>query len=197
MTTNNPVHKVFISFHHANDESYKNELEKLALQNKTEFISKAIQDGDIDDNITTETIYQKIRDNYIADATVTIVLIGKDTWKRKYVDWEIASSIRDTKKNSRNGLIGILLPTCDTFCESELKYSTTDRKVFFCKNKIPPRLWDNFRAGYADIYSWEYAVKHLKEIIDKAFKRRTTISPDNSRDRFVHNRPFFQNSWED
>ena len=98
MTTNNPVHKVFISFHHANDESYKNELEKLAPQNKTEFISKAIQDGDIDDNITTETIYQKIRDNYIADATVTIVLIGKDTWKRKYVDWEIASSIRDTKK---------------------------------------------------------------------------------------------------
>ena len=31
---------------------------------------------------------QKIRDEYIRDATVAIVLIGPRTWQRKHVDWE-------------------------------------------------------------------------------------------------------------
>lgn len=195
MTTNISTHKVFISFHHVNDENYKNELEELAKENSTEFISKAIQDGDINEELSTETIYQKIRDDYIADATVTIVLIGKDTWRRKYVDWEIASSIRDTEKNPRNGLVGILLPTSDTTCNYRLRYTTADG-YDFCKNKIPPRLWDNFIKGYASIYSWDYAVNNLKEIIDEAFQKRKTLYPDNSRARFSRNRPDNQDGWE-
>lgn len=195
MNTNIPTHKVFISFHHANDENYKNKLEKLTQKNDTQFISKAIQDGDINETLPTETIYQKIRDDYIADATVTIVLIGKDTWRRKYVDWEIASSIRDTKKNPRNGLVGILLPTCDTSCN--YLHKTTADGYNFCKNKIPPRLWDNFLKGYASIYSWNYAVNNLKEIIDEAFQKRRTMCPDNSRARFSRNRPDSQDGWEE
>ena len=171
-------HKVFISFHHQNDEKYKIKLEKLAQENNTEFISKAIQDGDINENLETDRIYQIIRDDYIADSTVTIVLIGKDTWKRKYVDWEIASSLRDTRNNPRNGLVGILLPTYNNISYNfEHLNFTTDKEKYFCKNTIPPRLWDNFNHNnqnerYAEIYSWNYAITHLKEIIDEAFKKR-------------------------
>ena len=41
---------------------------------------------------------------------MTIVLIGPCTWQRKHVDWEIGASLRKTRKNSRCGLLGILLP---------------------------------------------------------------------------------------
>ena len=100
-------HKVFISFHHE-DQTYKNQFVQMMGK---DLVDKSVEDGDIDDDrLLTETIRQKIRDDFITEATVTVVLIGPCTWQRKHVDWEIGSSLRDTKKNSRCGLLGILLP---------------------------------------------------------------------------------------
>ncbi len=98
-------HNVFISYHHKNDELYKLEFERLFSGVYDILETKAINDGDINPFIKTETIRQKIRDEFICTASVTVVLIGSETWKRKHVDWEISSSIRDTKLNSRTGLI--------------------------------------------------------------------------------------------
>ena len=54
----------------------------------------------------------RIRDDHIADATVTIVLIGPCTWRRKHVDWEISASIIDRRTNERCGCgWGFVLPT--------------------------------------------------------------------------------------
>ena len=50
-------------------------------------VSKSVQIGDIDSNLPTERIRQKIRDEYLRDSTVTIVLIGSETWKRKHIDY--------------------------------------------------------------------------------------------------------------
>ena len=100
-------HKVFISFHHE-DQKYKDQLVRAMDDG---LVDKSVEDGDIDDtHLKTQTIRQKIRDGFIADATVTVVLIGPCTWQRKHVDWEIGSSLRHTKNNSRCGLLGILLP---------------------------------------------------------------------------------------
>ena len=57
-------------------------------------VSKSIQPGDIDTDTDTERVMQRIRDEYLKDSTVTVVLIGQHTWQRKYVDWEIYSSLR-------------------------------------------------------------------------------------------------------
>ena len=54
-----PRHNVFISYHHANDERYKIELEE-AMPDKA--ISRSVQIGDIDPNNSTEYIRQQIRD---------------------------------------------------------------------------------------------------------------------------------------
>src|SRR6478735_9853046 len=105
------IHKVFISYHHSEDEAYKKRFEILFAKDKEIIINQSVQIGDIDPNIKTETIRQKIRDEYLRDSSVTVVLVGKYTWQRKHVDWEIGSSIRDTELNPRSGLLGIFLPT--------------------------------------------------------------------------------------
>lgn len=192
MNTNNqnniPKHKVFISYHHTNDENYKRQFEQWG-EHFDGFVSRAVGDGDIDpQNNSTDNIRRIIRDNFISDATVTIVLIGKDTWRRKYVDWEIASSIRDTKNNSRTGLIGILLPTYPGF---------DDNKYY--PHTIPPRLYDNIERGFAKIYRWPSSPTDLKKWTHEAFQKRDskTILPDNSRDSFSANRSELQNGWRD
>ena len=70
-------------------------------------VDRSVDTGNIDDtDLKTATVRQKIRDEYIRDATVTIVLIGPRTWQRKHVDWEIGSSLRKSKRNPRCGLSG-------------------------------------------------------------------------------------------
>lgn len=171
-------HKVFVSFHH-DDQEYKDLFVRMMGD---DIVDKSVEDGDIDDsNIKTETIRQNIRDDFIADATVTIVLIGPCTWQRKHVDWEIGSSLRDTKKNSRCGLLGILLPNHPDF--GTRKYHP---------HLIPPRLADNCGGDdrYACIYDWpgQQATDSIRQWIHKAFKRRTGTPPNNSRDQFGRNR---------
>jgi len=90
-------HKVFVCFHHGDEgdpqrgEVWKDRFEDLYVNYTEVIISKSVQEGDINDlHLSTETIRQKIRDEYLRDTTVTVVLIGPETWKRKHVDWEIS-----------------------------------------------------------------------------------------------------------
>ena len=102
---NTTRHKCFISYHHANDQYYKDKFVKLFDDYLDIFIDKSVSDGDISDDSSMDYIMQQIRENYLSDSSVTIVLIGKETWKRKYIDWEISAGIRNTQKNPRSGLI--------------------------------------------------------------------------------------------
>ncbi len=186
-------HKVFISFHHGESltdprcgQKYKERFESLFSGYYDAMISKSVQDGDIKDGISTETTRQKIRDEYIADATVTIVLIGPETWKRKHVDWEISASIRDTTRNPRCGLIGILLPT----------YPDYNREAnTFNKHTVPPRLWENKKNGFANIYVWNENPTFVQGWIHEAFLRKDKVIPDNSYPLFSNNRPADQKHW--
>lgn len=183
MATNR--HKVFVSYHHANDQAYRNAFEKLFVDKYDIMVSKSVQIGEIDTNLQTETIRQKIRDEYLADSTVTIVLIGAETWKRKHVDWEISSSLRNTKNSSRSGLIGIILPT----------YPRQDMSKYN-PHTIPPRLYDNISCGFASIYNWSNSPDQVQQWIHDSFLRRNQRDPDNSRDLFRDNRSQFQSEWQ-
>ena len=170
-------HNVFLSFHHKNDEGYKREFERLFVHSYKSLETRSVQDGDIDSNLPTETIRARIRDNFIRNSTVTVVLIGSETWKRRHVDWEIASSIRSTKLNSRAGLLGIILPT----------YPRNDRSKY-CKYTIPRRLWDNIDCGFAKIYNWSTNPDSVAGWIHEAYSRRLKVAPINSRLPFVRNK---------
>ena len=171
-----PRHKVFISFYHA-DQYYK---DKLVEWMKDDIVDKSVEDGDIDDdNLSTESIRQKIRDEFIRDATVTVVLIGPCTWQRKHVDWEIGSSLRRTKLNSRCGLLGIILPNHSDYQASKFKL-----------NLIPPRIADNSTGDdpYALVYDWTIDSTNVRSWIHRAYERRDRDSPDNSRLQYKYNR---------
>lgn len=177
MTLNRPTprHKVFVSFHHE-DQAHK---DRFVQMMDNDFIDKSVEDGDIDDNLKTDTIRQKIRDEFIRDATVTVVLVGRSTWQRKHVDWEIGSSIRDTKLNPRCGLLGILLPTHWNYNKRE-----------YNRRLIPPRLYDNCKGSnpFASIYDWSSDPDEVREWIHEAFQQRHKILPVNSRPQYKNNR---------
>ncbi len=103
-------HRVFISYHHKKDQREKNAL--LTLNKKYEiFIDGSVDTGDIDENLPDETIRQKIRDEYLKDTTVTILLVGVETAKRKHIDWELYSSMYNGKVNKQSGILVIQLPS--------------------------------------------------------------------------------------
>ena len=103
-------HKVFISYHHANDQVYKEKLLQIN-ENYDIFIDQSVDTGDIDDSLSDESIRTKIRDEYLKDSTVTVVLVGVETWCRKHIDWEIYSSMYDGTVNKKSGILVINLPS--------------------------------------------------------------------------------------
>ena len=169
-------HKVFVSFHNA-DQKRKDRFVQIMSDY---IVDKSVDTGDIvDSNLKTGTIRQKIRDDFIADATVTVVLIGPCTWQRKHVDWEIGSSLMDTNKNPRCGLLGIILP-------NHPDYGTGTYNL----RLLPPRLADNCDgdAPYALIYDWSDRTASIRQWIHEAFERRKGTPPNNGRPQFRNNR---------
>ena len=170
---------VFISYHDCDaDRPYKDRLIDLL---KGKIFDKTIHDDDIDDDqLKVDTIQQKIRDEHVAEAEVTIVLIGRCTWKRKHVDWEIHASLRDTKNNPRNGSFGVLLDNHPDYGAPSVE-----------SRLIPPRLVDNAQGGdpFAKIYSWpkKRVTKKFLSWIEDAYERRNGHPPTNNRPRFGEN----------
>ncbi|MBW7942020.1 MAG: TIR domain-containing protein [Candidatus Kuenenia stuttgartiensis] len=172
-----PKHKVFISYHHANDQWDRDRFENLFSNYYSVFISKSVQIGEISAFLKTDTIRQKIRDEYLRDSTVTVVLIGKETWKRKNVDWEIGASLRHTILNSRSGLLGIFLPDHPDFGRDKyIPYIT------------PPRLHYCAKCGYATLHDWSDDPAIVSQWIEGAFNRRFKVDPDNSFPSFINNK---------
>lgn len=113
------MHRVFITYHHANDQSYKESLVQLGSQYDI-FHDWSVDTGDISDDLSDEVIREKVRDEYLRDSTVTILLVGLQTWGRKHVDWEIYSSMFDGRVNKKSGILVINLPSinCSNFTAS-------------------------------------------------------------------------------
>jgi hypothetical protein len=194
-------HKVFISYHHNNDQAYKEAL--LEANDKYElFIDASVDTCDIDDDLPDETIRQLIRDDYLRDSTVTILLVGTETKKRKHIDWEIYSSMYNGKVNKQSGILVINLPStgCTTFTaahgEEEKKkiYPTTkswtsvitlaeyERRYPY----MPDRIIDNLlnKDAKISVTNWDNIkddVSKLAFLIDVTFNDRFACKYDLSR----------------
>jgi hypothetical protein len=78
-------HKVFISFKYTEDRRYKDKLVELSEKYGT-FVDYSVGEGEISGTLSDEQIRRKIRDEFIKDATVTILLIGKNMNQSKFID---------------------------------------------------------------------------------------------------------------
>ena len=119
-------HKCFFSHHSIDAE------EVLAFVTGFEdvFIPRSVgvsdEDGDIIDSDDTDYVMDRIRTKYLADTTVTIVLIGRCTWARKYIDWEVYSSLRRSSTRTVNGLMAVTLPSVASYEERHLPGRVAD-----------------------------------------------------------------------
>ena len=108
------MRQVFVSFHHARDQIYKDELDRLNARYDL-YDDQSVQIGDIDDeHLDDQQIRRIVRDDYLNESTVTIVLCGLQTRQRKHVDWEIFSSMYDGPVNKQSGILAIRVPPTET-----------------------------------------------------------------------------------
>ena len=97
------MHKTFISFYHENEQDLKNEIIKKFRGEH--FIDNSVGDGEIATTLDDESIMVKIRQNYISDSTVTLVLIGNETHTRSFINAEIQASLCG---ENPSGLLGVI-----------------------------------------------------------------------------------------
>ena len=170
-------HNVFVSYHHEQDQRDRNRFVRMMGDN---IIDRSVNIGDIPGpNPPTVATLQRIREKFIAQVSVTVVLIGRCTWQRKFVDWEIGASLRDTPSNLRCGLLGILLPGHPDFGQT-----------CYRSHLIPPRLADNCDGAdpFASIHDWSDDPNEVRNWIHDAFlRRRRQPDPD------IGRRPFGKN----
>ena len=189
-------HKAFISFCHE-DQQYKNELAALGKVHDI-FVDRSVNTGDIPDNQTDEQIRTKIRDEYLRDSAVTIVLIGADTKHRKHVDWEIHSSMYDDKINKRSGILAVKLPTLPGSEETTILTAHDGEKVAVYPDingwgsiasrqelahrypYMPARILDNLVKTKISVTAWSRIQQpdRLRFLIDAAFKDRNSCKYD-------------------
>ncbi len=150
-------HKCFISYHDANRRAVEAFINRFSDVIIPRTVGVTATDPFVN---STDQDYVKrvIREKYLTDSTVTIVLIGRCTWARRFVDWEIASSLRNDPNNKRSGLLGIKL-------SSEAK-------------KMPARLNANIssanKPGYARVRTYPRSAASLRRWVEDAFDARST-----------------------
>ncbi len=173
----NTRRKCFISYHHA-DEGEVQEFIQTFDHDQDVLIARGIgasMSGDIINSLNADYIKSQIRSKYLQDTTVTIVMVGRETWGRRFVDWEIAASLRNTTTSSASGLMAITLPSAANYVGKQL----------------PARVQDNFdgESGYARWWKYPNSSAGLATLIEEAYSARTVLANlrDNSRSLRLRN----------
>ena len=200
--SNIPRHKVFISYYHADDQFYKDYLINMKEYDNYNYQSifddYSVHEDEIDDTgLTSEQIRRIIRDDYIRDATVLILLCGRNTKRRKHIDWEIHAAMYDSSLNPKMGILVINLPSIVQYVragQAEEKTLISDNTNWVHLDTrqeleeaypfMPSRIIDNFvKEVPISVVEWDTIAndpEKLKVLIHYAFERRKTNQYDHS-----------------
>lgn len=163
--------KVFVSYHHTNDQQYYN---KLSQHFSSTY--DIIQDNSLDREIDSDDndyVMRTIREDFISGTSCTIVLCGAETPNRKFVDWEIKTTL-----DKKHALVGVHLPTAHR----------TQAGII-----VPSRFYKNHQSGFAHFVSWDSLFDPqtgLKYIVEKAVQhaQANTTRIDNSEPLMAKNK---------
>ncbi len=98
--------KTFISYSHREHKALKEEIARY-INSISDMSDESVEMGDISNDLPTESVRRKIRDEFLRNTSVTIVLCGNNAPHRKHIDWEIHSSMYDGSVNTKSGIVVI------------------------------------------------------------------------------------------
>jgi len=182
-------HMCFISFK-KKDEAYKKHIqEKLNIDMIDKSLDEAIDSDDED------YVMRKIREDYLSDSTVTIHLIGSYSSENMgkdeqiYIKRELQASLYNGDKNTRNGILGVVLPDVEnnvykgvyicpvcggTHNTVDINDSTVIKE--FSYNYYLPngeKCCHNEEDRYCVLVKWNDFCATPEKYIDQAFDKRT------------------------
>ena len=181
-------HKCFISFKTEDIEYKKTIQEDLDVDMIDKSLDESIDSDDFD------YVMRKIREDYLSDTTVTIFLIGTKSnenlgWEeQKYIKRELQASLYNGQNNTRNGILGVVLPEMESviykgsgicsICGNSHNYvNINDETVIseFSYNYYLPTekcAWSE-DDRYCVLVKWEDFVNNPEIYINKAFDKRS------------------------
>lgn len=164
-----PRHRTFISYYHADDQYYKDHLVRTTDLHDI-FVDYSVHQDEIDDyGLADEDIRKIIRDDYIKDSTVTILLCGKNTKHRKFIDWELHATMYNSDKNPKGGVLVINLP------DSENKRVLSDLDAAAFKRYNP--FYYQSCTHHSEIYSNNWYHKYLPDMPQRIVNSMCNDSP--------------------
>ena len=172
-----PKRKLFVSYH-SNDRFYRDRFDFLFGHL---FVNKSVKYNDIDSDLSDSYVKRLIREGYLTDSSVCVVLVGPETYCRKHVDWEISAAL-SKKVGGHSGLFGLCLPNHPDYY-TDLYY---DRPYYHAET-VSPRLLDNLESGYSSLYKWTEEERVIKDVVEFAFESRIAAA-----DRIMNWRPQFR-----
>lgn len=183
-------HKCFISFK-TEDKKYKRYIQEDL---KIDMIDKSLNTPI---NSTDEDyIMRKIREDYLSDSTVTIHLIGEYSAEnllyenQAYIKRELQASLYNGENNTKNGILGIVLPNmydkifkdsevCSVCGKSHNIVCINDSTVVkeFSYNYYIPKdgcSWSE-EDRFCVLVKWNDFVENPELYINKAFDKRSSL----------------------
>ena len=149
-----PKRRAFTSYCHKDDQAWYDSLS--AFSDWLDLFS----DRSLGEPVRSddpEYVNRAIREDRIAGSSVTIVLCGSRTYGRKYVDWEIRSTLHRS-----HGLVGVALPSVS--------------RDWRGAPIVPARLHDNLVTGYGVwMPEWTWDAEAWKSAIEDAYQRSQTL----------------------
>ena len=104
---------VFITYHHADQKEVDDFVALFGGWFNSMRVLGVSDEDDLVDSDNTDYVLRRIREKCMYGSSATIALIGECSWARKYVDWEIAATLRNNPNDPRGAVLALQLPCID------------------------------------------------------------------------------------
>lgn len=151
------MRNVFVSYAHRLDQNEADNFRINFGDEKMVFSDRSLENIDIG-HLSDDYIKDKHIRPRIANSSVTIILIGKETGGRWWIDWEIYYSLLKTIGNDRNGLLGIRLLNKEHWIPNRLQKNLHMGKIIEM-----PRDYRTLENAIEEVYSLRYQQPDLSE----------------------------------
>jgi WD40 repeat protein len=178
---------VFVSYHHGGDAAARDRFER---ENGSIIRSSSIYPGEISSG---PEVRREIRKR-IVGCHYVVVLVGRETYTRRWVDWEIHAALTRDRGGAPRPVVGILLPEMSTLgalLQSllvkpsprttvgellQLSDELSRELVAETGATLPARLLDNLLTGYAILVPWPASQTALLDALASSVGRARPVN---------------------